>query len=228
MKLNSSQLYTSLLTISSLIVLVLGFKMFLSGFYSAQTQLHLNQWQSNAKLTGIESWQLAQDSSLKSREWYPVQDSFIEEKIGKVYQWSTYTGPLDNQDAIDKRKIALEAYRSQTNLTPLWPEAWINLMSIKIELNENDVEFNKAFSKAIETSAQYSEIETKLAKIAIQSWHGLDQDTKNKAMNVIMKEVQSSKTNSTNLKPILQSCNMLSLTCLYMNVKKLNSYDLCK
>lgn len=212
----------------SAVVITTGFMMLLSGFYSAQTQLHLNQWTKNDQVTNAKSWELAHNASLKSQQWYPSNNGFIEEKIGKVYQWQTYNKLPTDKAALQKRLKALTAYRNQIEITPNWPEAWLNLLRIKTELSEFDNEFYHAFNQAKITAKTAPKVHSALSIVAIQSWHGLNKQAKSDAINIILQEASSSKRKAQKIKPVLQSYNLLGLSCLYSNINKTNTNALCK
>jgi len=206
----------------------LGFQIFISGFYSAQTTLLLDDWQKQQQTPADRTWLMAEKASVKSKYWYPTEDAFIEEKIGKVYQWKTYNQIENTPELNEQRQTILKAYRNQTHLTPNWPKAWFNLLSIKIELQQFDDEFYQAYAKAKQTTDQTPGMQTAFTLVGIQSWHGVNNKTKSDILKNIVREASSSKKNSQNIKTLLEAYNLQQISCAYANAIKANTYELCK
>ena len=224
----------SLMLLAGLVITV-SVQMFASSLYSLQTNLFLNDWQNKAvtekEITFTptdQAWQNANQASLKAINHYPIENAFLQEQAAKVYQWQTYNQPFGNASSQSNRKQALEAYRQQTLITPLWPKAWLNLLSIKIELNEYDDEFYHAYTMAQQTANQNPEVSTQYTLIGIQAWQNLNNPTKNNVLKSIINEASASKKSSQDLKPLLQAYNLLGTSCIYARAIKANTYDLCK
>lgn len=202
--------------------------MLLSGIYSLQTQIFLEDWQEKQLSPDIEPWQTALIASKNAQKYYPVKDAFLQEQIGKTLQWHTYD-KLNTDTAInDSRLAALQAYREQTKLTPNWPKAWFNLLSIKIELNQFDNEFYNALEIAKQTTQQTPGMLTQYTIIGIQAYQGVNNLTKSEILQNILREAQLDQVNSQDLKPLLAAYGLLGITCIYANAVNANVYNLCQ
>ncbi|GAB6069243.1 hypothetical protein JCM30760_03400 [Thiomicrorhabdus hydrogeniphila] len=224
----------SLLLIAGLVI-YLSVQMFLSSLYSLQTNLFLNDWQNKINTSqevtfkpSDQAWLNANQASQKAINSYPVNNGFLQELAGKVYQWKTYDQPIADSNAQQNRLQALQAYRKQTTITPLWPKAWLNLLSIKIELNQYDNEFYHAYNQIKLTSNHNPEITPLFIQLGIQAWQNLNNKTQSDMLKIITQQATSSQTNALTLKPILQANNLLALTCVYAKATKQNTYNLCK
>ena len=211
----------------SLAILYLASQMLLSGVYSLQSNIFLEHWQQNQTAPQNAPWQTGLTASQKAQNYYPVADAFLQEKIGKTYQWNTFTKLPADEAASTNRSAALQAYRQQTKLTPNWPKAWFNLLSIKIELNQFDQEFYQAFAIAKQTTQQTPGMLTQYTIIGIQAYQGVNNKIKSEILRNIVQEAQISKRSSQNLKSLLQAYNLLNVTCIYANAIKANTYNLC-
>lgn len=228
MKHQTQNITATLLIIFTGIVLTLSTQMFNSSLHSIQVSLFLEEWQQQKTKPNDLAWNTAYEAGLKAQQTYPIQDAFIEEKIGKVIQWKTFSEAIENPKAIAERKLALTAYQNQTLLTPNWPNAWFNLLDIKIELNEYDKEFYQAYSIAEQTTKQTPNTHTKFVLINVKSWPNLNNQTKNKALKLFIAEAANSPKHSKDLRQLLEAYNLLMITCIYSKASKKNTYQLCK
>jgi hypothetical protein len=220
----------SLIPFISGALLVLSIMFFSSSILKLKTDLFLNDWKKSGAEPDLRALDTAIAYSLESREWFPVNDGFLNENIGKAYQWKTYNQNFDsdNQEIISARQKALTAYRSQTQLTPLWPMSWINLASIKIELKEFDDEFYSVYFKAKKMTEQIPSLQYRTTLLGIRSWHGIDNTTRNIVLADIIKMGSIGFNESAKLRKHLQKNNLLLVSCTYAKAKKTQTYGLCK
>ncbi|WP_029408405.1 hypothetical protein [Thiomicrorhabdus sp. Milos-T2] len=224
----------SLIFIAGLVIFV-STKMLLSSLYGLQTTLFLEDWQNKAKISDQiafkpidQAWSNANQASQKAINMSPVNNAFLQESAGKIYQWKTYDQPFGNQASQSNRVQALEAFRKQTKITPKWPKAWLNLLAVKIELNEYDKEFYNAFNMAKITANQNPEVSTQFTLLSIQAWSNVNNSAKNQVLKNIINEAGLGKKQSQDLKPLLQAYNLLEVSCIYARAIKENTYELCK
>lgn len=224
----------SLILLACLVV-YLSIKMFNSSLYALQTDLFLSDWQNKASsATEItftpdnQAWLNANQAAEHAINAYPTSNAFLQESAGKVYQWQTYSQPYGDENSTENRLKALQAFREQTLITPKWPKAWLNLLSIKIELGQYDQEFYNAFNMARTTANQNPEVSTQFTLLSIQAWSNLNNPTKSKVLRMIINEASLSKNNSQNLKPLLQAYELLTVSCIYAKAIKENTFELCK
>ncbi|WP_321325742.1 hypothetical protein [Thiomicrorhabdus sp.] len=135
---------------------------------------------------------------------------------------------IADSNAQRNRLHALQSYRKQTALIPLWPKAWLNLLSIKIELNQYDKELYHTYNQVKLTSNHNPEVTPLFIQLGIQAWQKLNNKTKSDMLRVITQQATSGPKNAKKLKPILQANNLLALTCMYAKATKQNTYNLCK
>lgn len=224
----SQKIAAIFLIIVTVIVLTLSSQIFTSSLHSIKTSLFLEEWQQTKTKPKELEWTTAFQASLNAQQTHPIKDAFIEERIGKVIQWKTFSEAIENPKAIAERKLALTAYQNQTLLTPNWPNAWFNLLDIKIELNEYDNEFYQAYSIAEQTTKQTPNMHTKFVLINVKSWQNLNSQTKNKALKLFIAEAGNSPKHSDDLRQLLQAYNLLLISCIYSKVNQQNTYNLCK
>lgn len=224
----------SLLLIAGLLI-YLSIKMLASSLYALQTDLFLTDWQNKANTSqeiafkpDNQAWLNANQAIENANQTSPVPDAFLQEKIGKVYQWNTYTQPYGDNKTKDQRENVLQAYRKQTEITPKWPQAWLNLINIKIELNKFDQEFYHAFTMAQQTSNQNPEVTPRLTLLGIQAWSNLNKSAKNSVLKMIIHQANLGKKPSQDLKPLLQAYNLLPISCIYAKAIKADTFELCK
>ena len=224
----------SLILLAGLVV-YLSIKMFTSSLYSLQTELFLGDWQNKTNsATEItftpdnQAWLNANQAAENAINAYPTNNAFLHENAGKVHQWQTYSQPYGDENSTANREQALQAFREQALITPKWPKAWLNLLNIKIELNQYDQEFYNAFTMAKTTANQNPEVSTQFTVLSIQAWSNVNNPTKNQILKNIVNEASLSKNNSQNLKPLLQAYDLLTVSCIYARAIKENTYELCK
>lgn len=223
----------SLILLAGLVIYV-SIKMLLSSLYGLQTNLFLEDWQNKATTTdqiafkpNDQAWLNANQASQKAINMSPVDNAFLQETAGKVYQWKTYDQPFGDQASQNNREQALKAFRKQTQITPKWPKAWLNLLALKIELNQYDDEFYNAFTMAKTTANQNPEVSTQFTLLSIQAWSQVNNPTRNQVLKNIIQEASLGKKQSQNLKPLLQAYNLLKISCVYGKAIKANTYQLC-
>ena len=224
----------SLILLAGLVV-YLSIKLFLSSLYSLQTDLFLSNWQNKAnsgtEITFIpneQAWLNANQAATNAINTHPTNHAFLHENAGKIYQWQTYSQPYGDVNSTENRLKALQAFREQTLITPKWPKAWLNLLNIKIELNQYDDEFYNAFTMAKSTANQNPEVSTQFTILSIQAWSNVNNSTKNQILKNIVNEASLSKNNSQDLKALLQAYDLLTVSCIYTRAIKENTFELCK
>lgn len=224
----------SLILLAGLVV-YLSIKMFTSSLYALQTDLFLSDWQNKANsATEITftpnnlAWLNANQAAQNAINAYPTKNAFLQESAGKVYQWHTYSQPYGDANSTENREQALQAFREQTLITPQWPKAWLNVLAVKIELNQYDDEFYNAFTMAKTTANQNPEVSTQFTLLSIQAWSNVNNPTKNQILKNITHEASLGKKQSKDLKPLLQAYNLLGVSCIYARAIKENTYELCK
>lgn len=217
-----------LVVILSITLLYLAANMLISGVYNLKTQLFLENWQEKQASPTSEAWQAAFEASHKAQTHYLLKDAFLQENIGKVNQWKTFDKTEADKSVIKERQSALNAYRQQTQITPSWPKAWFNLLSIKIELNQFDSEFYHAFNIAKQSTKETPGMLTPFTIIGIQAYKQVNNPTKNQILKNILGEASISQQNSQNLRPLLQAYNLLGITCIYAKAIKTNTHSLCE
>jgi|GEM_PF-7078694 len=217
------------------LVITISVQMFASSLYSLQTNLFLNDWQNKAvtekEITFTptdQAWQNANQAATNAINTHPTNHAFLQESAGKVYQWQTYSQPYGDVNSTENRLKALQAYKEQTLITPKWPKAWLNLLNIKIELNQYDDEFYNAFTMAKTTANQNPEVSTQYTVLSIQAWSNVNNPTKNQILKNIVNEATLGKKQSQDLKPLLQAYDLLTVSCIYARAIKESTYDLCK
>lgn len=210
------------------LVIYLASSMLIASLYNIQSNLFLNDWQSKKTTPNYQAWSAAKQASEYAININPVNNGFLQENKGKVLQWYTFTQPFTDSKAQKNRIQALKAYRKQTQITPKWPKAWLNLLSIKIELNQYDKEFYHTYNLIKLTSNHNPEITPLFIQLGIQAWKNLNNKTKSDMLRIITNQATSSPKSAQNLKPLLQASNLLNLTCVYANTTQQNTYNLCK
>jgi len=210
------------------LVIYFAASMLASSLYNLQSNLFLAYWQTKKIPPSDQAWQIAEKASQNASQLYPVNNGFLQEKQGKILQWHTYNQPKASNSAQQNRLNALRAYQKQTLITPLWPKAWLNLLSIKIELNQYDTEFYHAYNQVKATSNHNPEITPLFIQLGIQAWQNLNNKTQSDMLKTITQQATSSQRNAQKIKPILQANNLLAITCVYANALKQNTYTLCK
>lgn len=218
----------AVVVLTSIVMLYLASNMMLSGIYDLKTQLFLEDWQNKQTTPNKDAWQTALESSQNAQAQYLVKDAFLQERIGKVNQWKTYANPVEDTSVLKEREAALSAYRQQAQITPSWPKAWFNLLSIKIELNQFDSEFYQAFKLAQETTNRTPSMHTPLVLVGVQAFKQVNNATKNQILKNILHEASQNKQSSQNLKPVLQAYNLHYITCIYAKAIKATTHNLCK
>jgi len=210
------------------LVIYLAASMLVSSLYNIQSNLFLSDWQNKKTTPNYQAWSAAKQASENAVNINPVNNAFLQENKGKVLQWHTYSQPTANSNAQQNRLQALQAYRKQTAITPLWPKAWLNLLSIKIELNQYDNEFYHAYNQIKLTSNHNPEVTPIFIQLGIEAWQNLNNKTQSDMLRIITQQATSSQKNALTLKPVLQANNLLALTCVYAKATKQNTYSLCK
>lgn len=208
-------------------LLLLGSQMVISGLYKAQSQLFLEHWGKSTSAPNEKPWHIAYSASQKAIDYYPVKHAPLYELKGKVIQWQTFNKTADDPEVLELRQEALASYRQQIQITPKWPWAWLNLLAIKIEMNQIDSEFYNAWNQVKLISNQHPKIQTAVTQIGIQSWKNLSNKYKIEALDNVIHEIAKSKRHANAIKPLLASYNLLKTTCLYATKKQAKTHDIC-
>lgn len=226
--LGNAKVSAILIILVTTILIWIGTSLFLSGIYKVQANLFIEDWQQKQTAPKDEAWQTALTASEKANSWYPVEDAFLKELLAKTIQWNTFNHPLGDANVAPQRLRALEYYRQQTALTPDWPKAWFNLLSIKIELQQVDDEFYDAFKHAKTTTQQTPGMHTLFTLTGIQAYAFVNNKTRSDILRNIVTEATSSESASKEIKPLLQAYNLLTITCIYARAIKANTFQLCQ
>lgn len=217
-----------LLLLISVLVVYLAFRMFLSALNGHQVMLFLEDWQLKQALPSQQAWLVAKESVHKAEHWSPVADAFLQEKIGKIYEWNAYSDSIGDKAVYTERSASLNAYREQTRLTPLWPNAWLNIVAIKMQLNEFDHEFANALLRAEQVSNSHPEAIYRLAGLGIQAWPNLTSPQKSKVLRAIGLSISQNKKNASRLQPSIEQKALKPILCYYLRTARVDSGMLCK
>lgn len=233
-----------LLLLSAIGLTYLGFKLFITSLYSLQTDLFLNDWQRKQTAPSYQAWSTANQALLNAQATTPIDQASLKERQGKLYEWQSYIATHKTVNEAENESIneqqntnstlatqalqnALQAYEQQTHFTPSWPYAWINLLTVKIQLKQFDNQFNHALQMAEKTSNRNPGVELLLAKQGIIAWPNLTTPLKSKMLAKIASAASLSKANANNLKTLLNAQGLTPLVCIYTKTMKINTFSLC-
>lgn len=158
-----------------LILIWLGIRFFLAGFFDYQAQAFLYAWQDQSVSAADEPpktifWESAYIAAQRAISWSPVQSAARWERLGLIYAWRYPTVNYGAAQAKDARHSALEAYRLAIKERPDWPYAWVYLAQAKLSLMAIDAEFIKALQEAARLGPWRPDIQSDLAELGLQAW----------------------------------------------------------
>lgn len=206
----------------------IGLKMFMAGIFSWQTGLFLETWQTKQIPPAEQQWQTAQQATLNTQAWSPVQQAHYLAQQGRVYEWHNFQLDWNDTDAKASRLAAIQTFRQQTQLTPTWPYAWLNLVAAKAQLKQIDEEFEHAFNQVEKTGQQNARVILALAEFGNRSWEHLPTKYKSQTIQTIVFSASQSPQNANKLKKEIYNPKILYMTCWFANTKGINTFSLCE
>ena len=209
----------------ALIMTVLSFAMIISGYKSLQVGYQLSKWQVSGS-PDIETWQRTHQNGQAMQSLYPVGNGFLSEQLGKINEWSVYA----IQDTADNQFLqsALENYRTQSVLTPKWPMVWLNILTVKLRLQQIDKEFENAFNRAVLTTGENPVINYDFIVLSSYLWPHLNYSQKATVASKAMLVLQQNDHRAKKLFNHLQQTQLDGFMCSYFKLIKKTPLSMCK
>lgn len=160
--------------VSAVPMLYLSASMMLAGIREAQTVMFLDDWSRRGEVASERAWQVARDAAEDAVSFSHSTNAELLMRLGKVNEWYRFDQPFGDASAEASRRAALEAYRSEVDIRPLWPYAWVQLAFIKLRLLEFDDEFFTALDKGYELGPGRTGVIGPLTEIGLIVWPQLD------------------------------------------------------
>ena len=217
-----------LLLVLSLVLVVLSGRFLLAGIKDVQVQLFLDHWQRRGSVPSEQAWKVAHEAAESAVKWSPAADGNAFAQLGRVNEWYRIDTPFGSEDSNTTRLAALDAYRAQTEIRPLWPYGWTQLAFIKLRLLQFDEEFHQALINARQHGGSRARIHAQLAEISFIAWPQLSETERQAAWHSMEAALRYVPRYSKSLTALGDNAGLTPQLCSHVDPAVLQQRRLCR
>lgn len=133
---------------------------------------HFNYWQRSTDIPDQQSWLWVEKAMLLATKW----DAFNADYKNDLARFYMYTAESTVQQGIQREVLlqyALSHFREAAQLRPSWPIVWSNIVLTKYSMNQIDVDFEYAMSRAEKVGAATRTVQEVIVFVGIARWFEL-------------------------------------------------------
>jgi hypothetical protein len=147
-----------------------------AGLAQLQVQAFLDDWHTRGEVPSAAAAAVAEAAAERRLASYPRVLGEAYEQAALVHEWQAFPVAIGLPEASSSRQRALELYRKAAAERPDWPQAWLGIARMKLDLWEVDAEFQQAFENAHRLGHARFQIHRDLTRIGILGWVALDEN----------------------------------------------------
>lgn len=112
---------------------------------------------------------------------------------GKVHEWHGLYLKTNNQDNREQLEQALAVYNTAATLREKWPETYINIVNVKIQLEQFDGDLVAAIKQAENTGPYTQRLSLILSKLLLLHWQKMNAELIQLVIPHLTKTIKSGK-----------------------------------
>ncbi len=140
----------------------------IADYYASNAERAIGHWRKANVTPSDAQWNALKQQVRIARRFDPLNPEYMD-LMGQLYSWKQLHLSVGHPDARESRLVALTWYRKVVLRRPLWPYAWMNLATSKMQLGEFDEEFHHAISEAWELGSWEDRIHVSFVKLGFDS-----------------------------------------------------------
>lgn len=200
----------------SLVMLVLGSRVFLASLNQYRASSFLADWEAKRQVPSEQAWQAAEQAISNAIAWYPAKNAAYAEQFGYMWQWRAYGANPSQASSKQYQQQAISEFRTATVLRPTWPYAWSGLAYAKLTAGELDQEFSHAMQQAAEYGPSRIGINRRLAEIGLIAWTNLQPALRELTLAQASRTAHYSAAERTRLFTLAADVQKVELLCEHL------------
>lgn len=188
-------LLCSIVAVALVFIITLSFAWGVAGYQAARSDYIVERWEKGGAVTEIE-WTKAHALIQSALFWNKGQPAYLE-AMAEIYHWRASQVNVSVEDLEQSVDRSLYYYRKAIASRPLWPYSWGNLVLLKAQLQQWDVEFDHAMNTALTLGAREASVQHAVHEAGLISWIELSDTQQQKILENYSNALQGSR-NSVN------------------------------
>lgn len=212
----------------SLVLMYLSARLLMAGVNGVQVQMFLDDWMRRDAAPTDRAWQVAHQAAESAVRWSPAADGDAYGQLGRVNEWYRFGERFGSEEAKAARLAALEAYRAETRVRPLWPYGWTQLALVKLRLLDFDQEFHQALINARQHGGGRPRVHAQIAEISFMAWPYLSETEKQAAWESAEMTLRYLPRYTKSLVTLIESRGLTYPFCISVDHELLRQRNLCR
>ncbi|WP_111977425.1 VpsP family polysaccharide biosynthesis protein [Algibacillus agarilyticus] len=210
----------SLILFFALIVLVLAFKYGVANLYYLKVDAYLERWQTANQVYSdeLEDAQSAVDSMLV---WHGHNPQYLD-AAAKIFEWHAFHHYGDKTQYSASLDKAMELYLRSSDSRPMWPNTWIAMAMVKVNLEEFDDTFFHYINRSESTGPYNPDVNYNIAKTQLLYWSILPKKFRNTGLEHIKRTLNNNQIRFK-LLSYSRTIGKQKIVCAIAKLNKINS-----
>lgn len=149
----------------------------------------LSKWEQVLKIENNDEWERASVHMHAAFELNPLSADYAMD-LGRLYEWQALQKGRWTRHAHHHRELAIQYFRTTTQLRPSWGFAWAHLAQSKIINQELDKETIAALEKAMVLAPWEIGVQSKVISVGFALWANLSPDVQEQLLRELERAVQ--------------------------------------
>ena len=209
----------------AILLLTQAIPLFMASLNSLKVEIFLKDWQTQDQVPTTQAWDIAYQASENSRHWAPIQNGIHYSLLGELYLWKAYSITPENPESA--WRSAIDAFATDHQLRPTWPYPLLELVTLKMRVQEVDAQFDQWVNTFIQTAQWEGQLLNEFVIEALYHWPQLNHHQRRIVLESSAQALSLDLRISRGLKTELENTQLLSLFCLYLSIQPADSSHVC-
>lgn len=215
-----------LVPLMAVAMLLQAVPLFISALNSLKVDFFLEDWQKREQIPNTRSWEAAHLASSNSLKWAPVPNGQLFSQQGELFLWQGFS--VTDEDSQPPLTSALNAFTQDHQLRPTWPYPLLEMISIKMRLQETDTEFDQWVETFIETAQWRGDLLSQFVIESLSHWAALNARQRSIVYRTTAQALNMDRRVVRQIRVALEQTELLAAFCLYLSTQDVDSTHLCR
>lgn len=214
-----------------ILVLALGllsqaFPLMMAAFNALKVEFFLEDWQARGTVPSPVAWDAAYQAAQSSRQWSPVDNGLHFSQQGELYLWKAFSLTTEEPEAA--LRAAMHAFEQDAQLRPSWPYPMLELLSVKLRLNEADEQYDQWLQHFLNISHWRGNLLSEFVRDAALAWPVLNHHQRRIVLETTAQALTMDRRVARPLQNRLEATQLRPLFCLYLSIQPVDTAQLCR
>lgn len=210
----------------ALMMLFQTLPLFISGLNSLKVEIFLEDWQARDLPPNTVAWQAAYQASTNSLASAPIPNGLLYSQLGELYLWQAFS--LADEVPEAALRSALAAFNQDHQLRPSWPYSLLEMINIKMRLQETDQDYDQWVAAFLENAHWRGNLLSEFVIDGLYHWPILNRHQRLTLLETSAQALSMDRRITRNLRNELDNTQLRPLFCLYLTLQPVDSSQLCR